>query len=100
MSVQRPPQAPAAVAPDEDFNAQQLRLARQDIGAMARLLDAKGRTIPYLGSRVEGENTILQFGPQGEGENAPGVPVKLVLDIPVEFRELDIPFEYKNLPLP
>lgn len=101
MSVQRPPQAaPEAPPADEDFNAQQLRLARQDIGAMARLLDAKGRDIPYIGSRVEGENTVLQFGPQSEGENAPGIPVKIVFDIPVEFRELEIPFEYKNLPLP
>ncbi|HEY0076149.1 MAG TPA: hypothetical protein VGB77_18755 [Abditibacteriaceae bacterium] len=100
MSVQRPPQAAPAAPLDEDFNTQQLRIARQDIGSMARLLDAKGRDIPYLDSRVEGENIILQFGPQAEGENAPGIPVKMVLDIPVEFRELDIPFEYKNLPLP
>ena len=92
--------AQAAIAPDEDFNVQQLRMARQDLGALTRLLDAQGRDIPYLSSKVDGESITLMFARQAEGENVPGVPKTLVLDIPLEFRELQIPFEFKDVPLP
>lgn len=97
IGVTRPAQAEPA--PDEDVNIQQLRTARQDLGSFTRLLDAQGRDIPYISSKIDGEAITLTFGRQ-EGENAAGAPNRLVLDIPVEFRELQIPFEFKNVPLP
>jgi hypothetical protein len=98
IGVTRPAQP--APAPEEDINVQQLRMARQDLGSLARLLDAQGRTIPYLNAKVDGEATTLTFGAQADAPNAPGAPTRLVLDIPVEFRELQIPFEFKDVPLP
>lgn len=97
LGITRPAQA--APTPDEDVNIQQLRNARQDLGSLTRLLDAQGRDIPYLSSKVEGEAVTLIFGRQ-EGENAAGAPTRLVFDIPLEFRELQIPFEFKDVPLP
>ncbi len=98
FSINRPAQT--APVPDEDINVQQLRNARQDLGSFTRLLDAQGRDIPYVSSKVNGEAVTLTFARQAEGENAPGAAKRLVLDIPVEFRELQIPFEYKDVPLP
>lgn len=98
FGVTRPTQA--APLPDEDINVQQLRNARQDLSSFTRLLDAQGRDIPYVSSKVNGEATTLIFARQTEGANATSAPKRLVLDIPVEFRELQIPFEYKDLPLP
>lgn len=124
LDVQRPP-ARARVEMQQD--EQPLLWIRRDFSRMATLRDAEGRRFAWRGNQgtQDQDEYRLLFAevPEGmprpiklpiaaglegaakpEGAATPEVkiptPEKLVLDIPLEFRELEVPFELKDIPLP
>lgn len=69
-----------------------------------RLLDANGRAYQNGGGGGGGGDGKLQYTISFYGGNQsgqqPGVPVKLVWDIPTSTKEMEVPFEFKDLPIP
>lgn len=72
-----------------------------------RVLDAKGRELSGQGysgggGGPEGHEYTMTFGRYsrgGDGEK-PGVPDKIVWEIPTKIVDVKVPFEFKDLPLP
>lgn len=74
------------------------------------LVDANGINYSNAGGGSSSSNgefridasfvAVKRFGPDGEEGNLPGVPTKIVIEVPTQTRRLEIPFEIKDLPLP
>jgi hypothetical protein len=77
-----------------------------DLGRLVQLVDAKGAIL--MRQRYEGTSSTsdgrtqasLVYMQQTFGGEQIGVPAKLLIDVPVEMKEMGLPFEFKNLPLP
>jgi hypothetical protein len=82
--------------------AQQLKYARRDWSRWMRLSDAKGNT--YQGYNSGGGEEEMNFTfnshQQYPDDEKAGEPDKLLIDIPLEFRQLEVPFTFKDLVLP
>lgn len=79
-----------------------LRTVGTTVISRAKLVDADGQELiePSYGSQGMGEGHIhyeLNFASQGHKEFK---PVKLVLVLPTEIKNVDIPVEFHDLPLP
>jgi hypothetical protein len=93
------------IAPPSTQNtpeAQQLKYARRDWSRWMRLSDAKGNT--YQGYNAGGGEDEMNFTfnshQQYPDDPKADEPDKLVIDIPLEFRQLEVPFTFKDLVLP
>ncbi len=82
--------------------------ALQDVnGSIVRLLDVDGRALPRVGgvsSSFTADNMmemLFTFGRTGVAgvEKLPD-PVRLVLEMATEMKEVEVPFEFTNLPMP
>jgi hypothetical protein len=82
--------------------AQQLKYARRDWSRWMRLSDAKGNTYQGYnsGGAEEEMNFIFNSHQQYPDDPKAGEPDKLLIDIPLEFRQLEVPFTFKDLVLP
>lgn len=69
-------------------------------GREVKLLDADGRSLSSSGSHLTSNLLEYDFVQDQAGIGEPVAPMKMVLDIPLELRELEVPFELKDLPLP
>ena len=87
---------------DNTPEAQQLKYARRDWSRSMRLTDAKDNQMQgYNSGGGEDEmNFTFNNNQQFPGDEKAGEPVKLQIDIPLEFRLLEVPFEFKDLLLP
>ena len=87
---------------DSTPEAQQLKYARRDLSRWMRLSDAKGNA--YQGYNSGGSEDEMSFtfnsNQQFPDDAKPGEADKLVIDIPLEFRQLEVPFTFKDLVLP
>ncbi len=80
--------------------------ARFDLGRLVQLMDAKGAIL--MRQRYEESSTFsegqtkasLTYMQQTFGGEQIGPPVKLVVDVPMEMKELGLPFEFRDLKLP
>lgn len=71
----------------------------------SQLLDADGNAWQPGGAGGSGSTgnmtyKMTYYGNRGGGEKKPGVPVKFVMELPAEVKEVRIPVEFKDLPLP
>lgn len=78
-----------------------------DVFTEIHLFDAENREWRRTGGNVAGGGDGKQvryrfYGSfvAGTGERAPGPPVRLVWEIPVEYREIEVPFEFNDLSIP
>ena len=77
-----------------------------DVGRLVQLFDAKGQCL--MRQRWEGSNTTtggrsqasLIYMQQTFGGEQIGPPVKLLIEVPLEMKEMQLPFEFRNLALP
>ncbi len=93
MAVQR------NLLPDAEWE----RLGTIVEGALAQLLDARGNAYVPRGSNPgNSSNDVIEVKLQfaSEGVDSLGEPSKLVLEVPVETKDLKVPFEFKDLPIP
>lgn len=69
-----------------------------------QLVDANGKAYSTNGLSGGGGptqlNYTLSFGTYSPDGQKPGVPAKLIWDIPLEVKEVLIPVEFKDLPIP
>jgi hypothetical protein len=102
---------PRVFRPKGRDNGTNVRLGDYDNALRSlRVLNEAGELMPLNGFDSAGTeengtritNLEINIGAQHDGE--PGepkpVPAKLVVDVPLEWREIQIPFELKDLPLP
>jgi hypothetical protein len=70
----------------------------------AKLTDANGKSYNNFGGGGGGSNNKLEYtinyGVNGNPNNAPGEPVKWVLEVPTKTHEMQLPVEFSDLPLP
>lgn len=87
---------------DNTPEGQQLKYARRDWSRWMRLADEKGNS--YQGYNSGGGDDEMSFSfnnnQQFPDDVKAGEPVKLQINVPLEFRLLEVPFEFKNLVLP
>jgi hypothetical protein len=96
------PQVIARPVEENTPEGQQLLAARRDLNRWARLEDDKGRTFWPQGGGGADDSVTMQYGEirQFPGDEKLNAPHKMVIEIPLEFRELEVPFDFKDLPLP
>jgi hypothetical protein len=101
FSIKRPLEIAPSPA-DNTPEGQQLKWARRDWSRWMHLTDEKGKQ--YQGYNSGGSEDEINFtfnnNQQFSGDEKAGEPVKLQIDIPLEFRLLEVPFEFKDLLLP
>jgi hypothetical protein len=80
-----------------------------DTARAIRVLNAQGQTLPSNGSESrssehEGVRSLdleINISRDGEGPDLErGEPAKIIVDVPMEWREVRVPFEFKDLPIP
>ncbi len=96
---------PLEIAPTQADNTpegQQLKYARRDWSRWMRLTDEKGNQYQGYNSGSSEDEMSFTFNnnQQFPGDEKAGEPVKLEIDVPLEFRLLEVPFEFKDLVLP
>ncbi|MFI5381517.1 MAG: hypothetical protein ACHRHE_19645 [Tepidisphaerales bacterium] len=77
-----------------------------DLGRLVQLVDAKGAVL--MRQRYEGTSTTsggrtqasLVFMQNTFGGELTGPPTKLLVDVPVEMKEMGLPFEFRDVALP
>jgi hypothetical protein len=103
---------------DDDFELQVksvpaggVQAWRDAVGAQfrrgARLIDAEGRELMQAGgsssmgpTEYTAETRFTRARRFGGGGAAPGIPVKLVWDLPTGVQQFEVPVEFSDLPLP
>lgn len=73
-----------------------------------RLVDAQNRDWPRYTYRIQTQgdrqtsiiSTTVIFRKRPAGDGEVGTPVKLIVSVPTQWREVRVPFEFKDLPLP
>ncbi len=97
VKIERPQ---ALIHPNQQPDAQQFLYARRDVGRLMKLQDANGRNLGWQGGGGGDDAIVTHFAELQDAGEKSEAPQKLILEIPLEFRELEVPFELKDLPLP
>ncbi len=94
---------------ERNMGGQEARLGPyQDVMRSVRLLNAEGQPLSLNGSSSRenednGVHTIdieMTVSQNDDKDLEHSTPAKLVVDVPLEWREVDVPFEFQDLPLP
>ncbi len=108
MKDQRPNQTPKTYQVDLALHCRdKTDLPAFELGRLVQLVDAKG--VPLMRQRFQATKTAwadgraqvtLIFNQQTNLGEQIGPPTKLIVEVPVELREVGLPFEFRELALP